>query len=71
MTTKFILVGGYVRKAPDGGKTFVEELVKGFTEPVKILDCVFARLQSVWEKTLAEDREFFLTICPQRKLNFN
>ncbi len=57
--TKYILVGGYVRKAPDGGKAFCEELVRGFSEPVKILDCMFARLQSVWGKTFAEDKEFF------------
>ena len=42
--TKYILVGGYVKKAPDGGRAFFEELVSGFdsNKIIKILYCVFA-----------------------------
>jgi peptidase E len=57
--TKYVLAGGYVRKAPDGGKAFVEELVKDFPEPVKVLDCVFARLKDRWSGVFEEDRQFF------------
>src|SRR3989344_2911688 len=68
--TKFILVGGYPRKAPDGGKAFSEELVKGFNEPVKILQCLFARPRDNWETAYAEDVEFFQKHLPDRKLDF-
>lgn len=66
--TKFILVGGYVQKAPDSGRAFCNELVKNFPEPVKILDCMFARLQTVWEETFAKDKEFFKIQLPDKKV---
>ncbi|MCX6795223.1 MAG: Type 1 glutamine amidotransferase-like domain-containing protein [Candidatus Falkowbacteria bacterium] len=54
--TKYILAGGYVHKAADGGKAFCEELVKGIKRnPIKILDCVFARTRDCWEETLESD----------------
>ena len=56
--TKYILVGGYIQKVKDGGKSFCEELVKGFnfTRPVKILDCMFARPKESWEEKFQEDQ---------------
>jgi peptidase E len=58
--TKYILVGGYVHKALDGGKAFCEELIKGFkNKPVKILDCMFARKIEAWDETLERDQVFF------------
>lgn len=58
--TKYILVGGYVRKAPDEGKAFCEELVKDFSgKTVKILDCMFARPKDTWEECIEKDRVFF------------
>jgi hypothetical protein len=68
--TKFILVGGYPRKAPDGGKAFAEELVKGFAEPVRVLECLFARPRESWEKAYAEDVEFFKGHLAGRKIEF-
>ena len=60
MSTKYILVGGYVNKASDGGKAFYDELVKGFDKkPVKILDCMFARYEKDWPETFAKDQELF------------
>ncbi|MBI4121784.1 MAG: Type 1 glutamine amidotransferase-like domain-containing protein [Parcubacteria group bacterium] len=70
MPTKYILVGGYPHKAPDGGKGFAEELVKGFDEPVKILDCLFARPRENWEKAFAQDQEFFAKQLPGKQLEF-
>ena len=65
---KFILVGGYPHKAIDGGRALCEELVEGFSEPIKLLDCFFARPQEDWEKAFQQDKEFFtrnlLRICP-------
>ena len=46
-------------KAADGGKAFCEELVKGFPEPVKILECIFAMPPERWEEKLASDKAFF------------
>ncbi|MEK7109085.1 MAG: Type 1 glutamine amidotransferase-like domain-containing protein [Patescibacteria group bacterium] len=64
------MVGGYPRKATDGGKAFSEELVKGFSEPVKILECLFARSRDNWETAYAEDVGFFQKHLPDRKLDF-
>lgn len=68
MNTKIILVGGYPRKAADGGKAFCEELVVGFPEPVNILDCLFARPVENWAKAYGEDKEFFERHLPGKKL---
>lgn len=67
--TKFILIGGYPHKAADGGKAFCEELVKGKTEPVKFLDCLFARPQELWEKGHAQDIELFGSNLPEKQLD--
>ncbi len=66
--TKYILVGGYVWKAEDGGKAFVQELVKGFDKPVKILDCLFASAPHEVENKFKEDRELFSKFDPDVKL---
>lgn len=65
--TKYILLGGYPHKALDGGRAFYEELVEGFTEPVKILICAFARPQNVWQKTLDEDQVTFEQKLPNKR----
>ena len=70
MTTKYILVGGYPHKAADGGKAFCEELVKGFEEPVRILECLFARPRDNWEKAFNQDKDFLLHNLPNKKLEF-
>lgn len=60
MSTKYILVGGHIHKALDGGEAFVKELVKDLAKkPVKILDCMFARPKESWEDKLIEDQKFF------------
>ncbi len=68
--TKYILVGGYPKKSPDGGKAFAEELIKGFDEPVKVLECLFARPRDNWEKAYAEDAEFFTKHLPSKQVEF-
>lgn len=58
--TKYILVGGYLHKAKDGGKAFCEELVKGINnKPVKILNCMFARSRDSWDKKIKENDALF------------
>lgn len=57
--TKFILAGGYPTKTEDGGALFAQELVKGFDEPVRILDCLFARPEDTWTEVFQKDRLFF------------
>ena len=57
---KYILIGGYLHKAVDGGKAFCEELVKDFDKkPIRILDCMFARKPEFWQETLEKDQNFF------------
>lgn len=69
MSTKYILVGGYPQRASDGGKAFADESVKGFGEPVKILDCLFARPRDNWEKAYNQDKEFFQRHLPNKVLD--
>jgi len=67
--TKYILVGGYPWKAKDEGKAFYEEIAKGFTEPIRILICAFARPQEEWDETLREDKEVFIKHLPAKKID--
>ncbi len=55
MSIKYILVGGYPWKAPDEGKSFWLEMAKGFKEPIKVLECLFARPKESWQKAFEED----------------
>lgn len=58
--TKYILIGGYIHKAQDGGKSFCEELTKGIQgRSIKILDCLFARDEDSWESRFMDDKDFF------------
>lgn len=54
--TKFVLLGGYAGRAADSGKTFYKEVADGFDQPVRVLDCMFARPEAVWEEMLERDR---------------
>jgi hypothetical protein len=56
---KYILSGGYAYKAPDGGKSFCDEIIKGIEKPVKILDCLFARDTNEWNEKFNNDQKFF------------
>lgn len=66
---KFILIGGYPHKAIDGGKALCEEMIKGFSGPIRILDCLFARPLENWEKAYQQDKEFFPKNLPNSKLD--
>lgn len=66
--TKYILVGGYNSKAEDGGKTFAEELITGFVEPVKILICLFARPADAWSEKFTKEKNFFAHNVPHQHL---
>lgn len=68
MTTKYILVGGYPQKGQNAGKDFAEELVKDFSESVKILVCLFARTRDVWEEAYDQDVEAFHRHLSNKKL---
>lgn len=58
--TKYILVGGRIHKAIDGGRAFCEELVRDINKnPIKILDCTFALSIDRWSEQAKEDQEFF------------
>ncbi len=58
---RYILIGGYIHKAQDGGKAFCETLTKDITDqPLRILDCLFARDRDIWEERFKDDEDFFL-----------
>src|ERR1035437_8716055 len=69
MSTKFILIGGFPKKAIDGGKAFCVELIKGFSEPAKILDCIYARPLEDWNQIFQNDKEFFSKNLPGRSFD--
>ena len=57
---KYILIGGYIYKAQDGGKAFSQELIKGINnKPIKILVCLFARSNDDWENRFKDDYTFY------------
>jgi peptidase E len=68
--TKYILAGGYIQKAEDGGRAFCEELVKDVEvyRQVKILDCMFARPVDSWKEKLEEDHKLFSKFFKNFKL---
>lgn len=69
MSTKYILHGGYVDKAEDEGKSFCEEMIKGFDKkPVVILDCMFAREENYWQDSFGRDQIFFSKYIKDFKL---
>ena len=68
MGIKYILVGGYPHKASDRGKSFCEELIAGFDESVRILDCLFARPTDNWDKAFEQDKDFFVQHVPDKRL---
>jgi len=70
MATKYILIGGHPYGSPDGGKVFIEELVRGFGESVKILECLFARPRSVWPEDFNQDKRFLENGLPDKKMEF-
>jgi len=70
MMSKYILAGGFVHKSPDGGKSFCEAVVGGFSGSVKILDCLFAKPQDKWEVLFAGDIAFFEKHIPGMQLDF-
>lgn len=66
---KYILIGGYIYKAQDGGKAFCEELTKDINnKPIKILDCLFARVKEDWEGRFKHDYLFFSKFIKDIKL---
>lgn len=69
MATKFVLGGGYLDKATDGGKAFYEELIKDYAEPVKVLVCLFARQEETWNQVFEETKEVFKN-CTTKSIEF-
>jgi hypothetical protein len=68
--TKFILVGGYIWKAKDGGQAFCRELVNGFTEPTNVLICNFAMPPEVWTEKFTADQQIINRYVPDRKIEY-
>lgn len=54
--TRFILVGGYLSHAGDGGASFYRELIAPYGKGVKVLVCAFARDAEAWPSILAHEQ---------------
>jgi peptidase E len=67
--TKYILIGGYLQKASDGGQAFVEEFVKDFQDrtTVRVLDCIFADPVQA-EVKFQEDKERMSKFVPNLQM---
>ena len=68
--TKYILAGGHITKAEDGGESFAKELIKGLVQPIRVLICMFAREKENWEDSFKEAKSFFLNYVPGSQINF-
>lgn len=60
--TKYILIGGYIHKAEDGGEALFKEMLKDFQadKTVKVLDCTWAEPRDLWEEKFQKDKIPFL-----------
>ncbi len=67
--TRYILIGGYTSRAPDGGKALCMELVKGFDQPVKILFVFFALPKKAWSTKLNETKQLLMSNVPDTQLD--
>jgi len=68
--TKYILIGGYPYKAKDGGLKLCQEAIKGLSQPVNILICLFARPRETWDKQYEKYKELFIKNLLGVSLNF-
>lgn len=66
--TKYVLVGGYSNKSADDGGAFVREVVAGFDQPVRILECLFARPVDEWEAAFQKDKFLFASKLQEKVL---
>jgi peptidase E len=59
--TKYILAGGYIQKAVDGGKAFCEEMVSklNIDKKIRILYVAFAEPKHLWEEKMLVNKELF------------
>lgn len=68
--TKYILHGGYTSRKTDDNKKFFSEIVKGLSNPVKILCVYYAKEdKSKWSELFENDKENFSFASPQKTLN--
>ena len=68
--TKFILLGGYLAKAQDGGRSFAQELVKGHGDSPRILQCLFARPSDTWQETFEKECVALGAYVPEKTPDF-
>ncbi len=66
--TRFVLLGAYAERSEGQGKAFAEEIVDGFDQPVRILICLFARPEPVWQEVFEKDKFFFASRLNQKVL---
>lgn len=68
--TKFILHGGYTSTPSIHNTNFFKEMVKGLSEPVKILNVYFAAEKGKWQELFEDDKNKFSSFNPGIKMEF-
>jgi len=68
--TKYILHGGYSSSPSIHNENFYKEMVKGLSEPVKILTAYFAVPKEKWEELLEDDKKKFFKFNPGTQMEF-
>ena len=68
--TKFILHGGYTSTPSIHNTNFFKEMVKGLSEPVKILNVYFAAQKEKWQELFEDDKKKFTEFNPGIQMEF-
>lgn len=62
--TRYILTGGNIQSAEDGGKAYCEEVIKGHGDSVRAVSILFARDRESWDEVIERDNILFGVMVP-------
>jgi peptidase E len=62
--TRYILTGGNIQSAEDGGKAYCEEVVRDHGNSVNAVSILFARDQELWNGVIERDNVLFGDMVP-------
>jgi len=68
-TTSYVLGGGFMKKAPDGGQAFFRAII-GDRKTANVLICCFAMSPDQWQKSYDDDRNNILSANDGLSLSF-
>lgn len=68
-SNKYILSGGFMRKAKDGGASLCSCIVSD-QKNITMLECMFAEDEEKWSRNLQKDKALFEQFTPDTKIEF-